>query len=102
MEPLDSEVIIKNKAGISAFQDTNLDRELKARGVTRLYIAGLLTNICLESTVRDAYDRGYQVTVVRDAVASISHEAHFHALEQTLPLFSNVISLHELKVSLEG
>ena len=100
MTPIETETIIQNKSGISAFQGTQLDEHLQEHDITDLYIAGLLTHICIESTVRDAYDRGYNVTVIKDAVTSIDATAHQHSLESTLPLFAKISSTEDVKSTL--
>ncbi len=55
------DIVIEGKSHIDAFVGTNLDFFLRSQGITRIAIAGNLTNICVESTIRSAYDRGYEV-----------------------------------------
>ena len=73
----------------SAFGGTDLDPHLHGAGITHIVICGLLTNTCVESTVRQGVDLGYHVTVLRDAVASWSHRDHDAAIEGTLPLVAH-------------
>lgn len=96
MNPKKNEFVIQKKSGISAFQGTNLDVILQKNKINTVYICGLLTHICIESTVRDAYDRGYDISVISDSVLSIDPMAHTNALELTLPLFSKIISSNSL------
>ncbi len=56
----------------SSFEGTNLDELLKARGVKDLTIAGFMTHVCVNSTARAAFNRGYRATVVGDATATRS------------------------------
>ena len=49
-----------------AFQDTDLQRELEARGIRHLILAGIQTEYCVDTTCRRAYSLGYEVTLVRD------------------------------------
>jgi nicotinamidase-related amidase len=60
----------------SVFQSTNLDYLLRNLGIEQLVIVGQLTDQCIESAVRDAADLGYFVTVVENACAAQSLEAH--------------------------
>ena len=60
----------------SGFTGTDLDAHLRSIGATHLVICGLLTNTCVESTVRHAVDLGYHVTVLADAVASWGPQDH--------------------------
>ena len=73
----------------SAFGGTNLDLHLRGAGINHIVICGLLTNTCVESTVRQGVDLGYHVTVLHDAVASWSHRDHDAAIEGTLPLVAH-------------
>jgi nicotinamidase-related amidase len=65
----------------SGFAGTDLDAHLRSIGVTDLMVCGLLTNTCVESTVRQAVDLDYRVTVLADAVAAWSPEDHRAALD---------------------
>ncbi|HEY3624303.1 MAG TPA: cysteine hydrolase [Roseiarcus sp.] len=73
-EPLPGETRLIHK-GNSAFFTTGLEAILEASAVTDLTICGLATQFSVEHTVRDAADRGFQVTVLRDCCASASAEA---------------------------
>jgi nicotinamidase/pyrazinamidase len=57
--------------GYSAFQDTDLDALLRARGATRLFVGGLATDYCVKHTVLDARRHGFEVVVVTDAIRGI-------------------------------
>jgi nicotinamidase-related amidase len=65
---------------ISAFAGTSLEQTLRLLGVTQLVVAGVATHSVVESTVRDAADRGYQVFVAADACASATPAMHDAAL----------------------
>jgi len=71
-------------------RSTGLGKYLKSKGVHTIYIAGLTTEYCVESSVRDAYDKGYRVFVIQDATHTIDEKSHQHAVENVLPLFSTV------------
>jgi ureidoacrylate peracid hydrolase len=75
----------------SGFANTDLDLQLKKHGIHQLIAVGLLANTCLESTVRYAAELGYQVTVVKDATASLSEEQMHAALEVNLPHYATAI-----------
>jgi nicotinamidase/pyrazinamidase len=63
-----------NSQGYSGFQDTQLGRLLRERGVDRLFVAGLATDYCVKNTVLDARREGFDVTVVEDAVRGVDVE----------------------------
>ena len=68
--------IVLPKTSSSVFISTNIDYLLRNLGVRSLVIAGLLTDQCVDSAVRDACDLGYLVTLVTDACATHSQERH--------------------------
>lgn len=70
----DGDEIVIPKTSSSVFNSTNIDYVLRALGVRQLVIAGLITDQCVESAVRDACDMGYLVTLVTDACTTYSAE----------------------------
>ena len=70
------------KRRYSAFFGTDLDTYLRELGVKRLYLTGVLTNICVYATALDAAMRNYEVTVFKDAVASLSEETDRFIFQQ--------------------
>src|SRR4051812_33269468 len=73
--PTDDEIVLP-KTSSSVFISTNIDYVLRNLGVKSLIIAGILTDQCIDSAVRDACDLGYLVTVPTDACATLSQERH--------------------------
>ena len=73
--PAGDEIVIP-KTSSSVFISTNIDYVLRNLGVRYLMIAGILTDQCVDSAVRDACDLGYLVTVLTDACATHSQERH--------------------------
>jgi ureidoacrylate peracid hydrolase len=73
--PAEDEIVIP-KTSSSVFISTNVDYVLRNLGVRSLIIAGVLTDQCIDSALRDACDLGYLVTVATDACATHSRERH--------------------------
>jgi ureidoacrylate peracid hydrolase len=73
--PTEDEIVLP-KTSSSVFISTNIDYVLRNLGVKSLIIAGILTDQCVDSAVRDACDLGYLVTVPTDACATLSQERH--------------------------
>lgn len=65
-------LISKNK--ISPFYKTNLEKELS--GIKEIVVAGILTNLCVRSTVQDAYDRDFDIKVITDCCMAFDQETH--------------------------
>jgi biuret amidohydrolase len=76
----DVEDIRIEKVLYSSFVGTDLDEQLKARGVDTLVVVGFTTECCVDSTVRDAFHRDYSVFVVADACAAYEEALHYGAL----------------------
>ncbi|PZO45323.1 MAG: cysteine hydrolase, partial [Shackletoniella antarctica] len=77
LAPLPNEVIIP-KPGKGAFYATELETHLKAQGITHLIITGVTTEVCVQTTMREANDRGYECLLVEDAT-----ESYFPAFKQS-------------------
>jgi len=70
MQPEPDERVI-DKAGFSAFYDTDLQDHLSARGITHLIVTGITYQCCVHSTLRDAVDRGYSCLTLDDSCAAL-------------------------------
>jgi len=77
--PAEDEMVFR-KTSSSVFVSTNIDFVLRNLEVRSLIVAGLMTDQCVESAVRDACDLGYLVTLVTDACATDSAERHEQSL----------------------
>jgi ureidoacrylate peracid hydrolase len=73
--PAEDEIVLP-KTSSSVFISTSIDYVLRNLGVKSLIVAGILTDQCIDSAVRDACDLGYLVTVPTDACATLSQERH--------------------------
>lgn len=80
LKPLENEIVI-TKGASGAFNASNIDQILRNLGMDTLIFTGVVTNYCVETAVRDAGDRGYNVILVRDACAAMSEEHQRLALE---------------------
>ncbi|OXY88864.1 hydrolase [Streptomyces diastatochromogenes] len=69
----------------SALYGTDLDVQLRRRGITQIVLTGIATSIGVESTARDAYAHGYHVTLATDAMADSDAEAHAGSVERIFP-----------------
>ncbi|RUV27054.1 MULTISPECIES: isochorismatase family cysteine hydrolase [unclassified Mesorhizobium] len=77
--PGEDEIVLP-KSSSSVFVSTHIDYLLRNLGIRQLVLAGLVTDQCVESAVRDACDLGYLVTLVPDACATYSQERHDNSL----------------------
>ncbi len=93
-------VITKRQWG--AFYGTPLDMQLRRRGIRSIVIGGISTNMGVESTARDAFERGYHLVFAEDAMAATSAEAHRFACEQIFPRIGQVRSTDEVVRAIGG
>src|ERR1700754_5322783 len=70
LAPQSGDVVVEGKRGLDTFATTNLDFILRARGITTIALGGFLTHCCVESTMRSAYEQGYQVVTLKDCTAT--------------------------------
>ncbi len=89
--PAPGDVVASEHWCSSGFANTDLDLQLKRHGVQRLIVIGLIAHTCIEATVRFAAELGYDVTVVKDAVADYSEDMMRAALEINLPNYASAI-----------
>lgn len=96
LEPAPGEVLI-NKLTYSSFGRTNLESILRRDGRDTVIIAGIATNVCVESTAREAFALGFRVVVLSDAVSTGNAEAHAASLRTLSLAFGWVITTSQLR-----
>ncbi len=80
--------MIEGKRGLDTFASTSLDFILRSKGIKTVVMGGFLTNCCAESTMRTAYEHGYDVITLTDCAAATSAEEHRNALKYDFPMSS--------------
>jgi nicotinamidase-related amidase len=88
LAPADGDIVIEGKRGLDTFASTNLDFILRSKGIDTVILGGFLTNCCVESTMRSAYENGYRVITLTDCTAATSAEEHDNAIAYDYPMFS--------------
>lgn len=87
---------IIRKTRYSAFCRTDLDSYLKKKGCKQLLITGVMTHLCVESTVRDGFMRDYEIFIPYDCTASHENKFHYFSLLNLAHGFSKIKSTKEL------
>ena len=87
--------IVINKTASGVFSSTNVHYVLKNLGIESLFIVGVYTNECVETTIRDACDLGYLVTVIEDCCATVTPELHEASLATLRDRYARVMTLAE-------
>lgn len=102
MQPQEGDLVVEGKRGLCAFASTNLDFILRGRGIENVALGGFLTNCCVESSMRTAYERGFNVFTLTDCVAATSEEEQRVAIEKDYPMFSRPVDHNEFLGYLSG
>jgi nicotinamidase-related amidase len=95
LSPQSGEVVVY-KHRYSAFKGTDLDLLLRAHNVRTVVTAGVSTNVCVESTLREAFELGYYVGIPRDGVASWNMKLHEATLQTVAHRFGLVTNCDEI------
>jgi len=97
MTPEATDVIVKGKKGLSAFPGTDLEEKLVEKGIDTIVLGGFMANCCVESTMREAFDKGFNVITLKDCVATTSEEGYKAATEITYGFFSQPMTADEFR-----
>mmetsp|Transcript_31275 Transcript_31275/g.74594 ORF Transcript_31275/g.74594 Transcript_31275/m.74594 type:complete len:204 (-) Transcript_31275:30-641(-) len=100
MKPAEADIVVQGKLGLCGFFSTNLDFILRQKGIKNVVLGGFLTNCCIESTMRTAYEHGYSVYTLKDCCAATSVEAHEKAFEHNFGMFSTISTADEVKAAM--
>lgn len=92
--------IVVTKRQWGAFYGTDLDLQLRRRGVKTIVLAGIATNIGVESTARDGWERAYTLVFAEDAMATFTAAMHRFAIETIFPRIGRIASTETILAAL--
>ncbi len=101
LKPVAGEHVLR-KTTVGAFASTPIDSLLRSLRIDQLYMVGVSTNMCVETTAREAADRGYQVTLVEDACGTTFEDLHQVTMRNFQRLFGRVASTAQVLAELKG
>jgi nicotinamidase-related amidase len=84
--------IFVTKRNWGAFYGTDLDVQLRRRGIATIVLGGVATNMGVESTARQAHEHGYDVVLAEDLCASLTAEMHAFAIGTIMPMLARVVA----------
>jgi len=87
---------VNGKVGFNAFSNTGLGDVLSSRGIEDVLVAGMVTSLCIDSTGRAAYERGYNVTIISDCTSARTETEQRFFCEQVFPLYGRAKTSDEL------
>jgi nicotinamidase-related amidase len=94
--PRKREFVVAGRSGASVITNSNLDPYLRNNKIHHLYLLGFALHVCVESTLRQAHDLGYEVTVVADAAPAFTAQQHIHVLEHVVHHFGRSVTTEAL------
>lgn len=89
--PQEGDIVASHHRSFDAFMGTDLDANLKKRGIEKVILAGITSQTCVEGTGRHALEAGYHLTFLKDAVAEFTNEAHRAAIDISYPTFGHEV-----------
>lgn len=99
--PHDDEFVVNGRSGASALKNSTLDPFLRNSDVNTLFLLGFATHVCVESTLREAHDLGYNAYVVHDGCASFETAQHDHVRRHVIHHFGDEVSASDLIEKME-
>ena len=102
LTPQKGDIVVEGKRGLDTFATTNLDFVLRSNDIETVVLGGFLTNCCVESTMRSAYEKGYDVITLTDCTAATSDEEQRVATARDYPMFSQPMTSAEVAEALQA
>ena len=93
--------LVVTKRSWGAFATTDIEVQLRARGVTQVVVTGVVTSGGVEATARQAYEQGFSVTLALDAMTDTRAEAHDHSIRNVFPRLGETGSTQQIIALLE-
>jgi nicotinamidase-related amidase len=100
--PRDGEFVVKGRSGASTLKNSTLDPFLRNNGINTIFLMGYATHICVESTLREAHDLGYNAYIVGDACAAFEKNQQDYVLENIVHHFGEKIDAQSLIMHMMG
>lgn len=95
VEPLKGEFIVSGRMGASGFAGSNLDAYLRNNKIENLYLTGYATHVCVESTLREAHDIGYNTFVISDATSAFNQSQQDYFINEIVHHFGEHLTTDE-------
>jgi nicotinamidase-related amidase len=100
--PLQGEFVVSGRSGASVLKNSTLDPFLRNRRIDTLFLMGFATHVCVESSLREAHDMGYNAYLVEDACAAFERAQHEHVRKHVVRHFGAETNTAELTAFMGG
>ena len=101
LKPTSQDIVVDGKRGLDAFSSSDIDFLLRVNCIKNVALCGFLTNVCVEGTLRSAYDKGYKVFLLKDCCAAITGEEQKYVEEKFMPYVGEALTHDEFLKRLE-
>ncbi len=95
VKPIDGEFVVTGRVGASGFTGSNLDVYLRNNKIEKLYLVGYATHVCVESTLRDAHERGYDTFLISDGTSAFNRYQQEYVLNDIVHHFGEHLTTQE-------
>lgn len=95
VKPIQDEFVVTGRVGASGFAGSNLDVYLRNNKIENLYLVGYATHVCVESTLRDAHDKGYNTYLLSDATSAFNRVQQDYVLSEIVHHFGEHLTTSE-------
>lgn len=95
VKPIEGEFIVTGRVGASGFTGSNLDAYLRNNKIENLYLVGYATHVCVESTLRDAHDKGYNTFMISDGTSAFNRTQQDYVLKEIVHHFGKHLTTQE-------
>lgn len=94
-QPIDGEFVVTGRTGASGFSGSNLDVWLRNNKIEDVYLAGYATHVCVESTLREAHDKGYNPILLGDATSAFNQTQQDYVINEIVHHFGEHLTTSE-------
>lgn len=95
VKPIEGEFVVTGRVGASGFTGSNLDVYLRNNKIENLYLVGYATHVCVESTLRDAHEKGYNTFLISDATSAFNRMQQDYVLNEVVHHFGEHLTTNE-------
>ncbi|SHF19585.1 Nicotinamidase-related amidase [Mariniphaga anaerophila] len=95
VKPIEGEFVVTGRVGASGFTGSNLDAYLRNNKIENLYLVGYATHVCVESTLRDAHDKGYNTFLISDGTSAFNRTQQDYVLNEIVHHFGKHLTTKE-------
>ena len=95
-KPIEGEFVVTGRTGASGFAGSNLDIWLRNNKIEDIYLAGYATHVCVESTMREAHDKGYNPILLEDATSAFNNQQLNYVIKEIVHHFGEHLSTEKI------